>query len=163
MPNKFTFQMKPVAGLLGRHVLPGYTVVDPFCGSSRLGQHRNDLAESGVDANQYMDSLIEARGEGWADVCLLDPPYSPRQISEHYKSAGLPVGAKETQNARLYSGAIERMDRVLKIGGKAIRCGWNSCGFGVTRGYVLNEVLLVCHGAAHNDTIVTVETKSRAL
>lgn len=32
-------------------------------------------------------------------------------------------------------------------------------GFGLKRGYELLEVLLVPHGAAHNDTIVTVERK----
>jgi hypothetical protein len=47
----------------------------------------------------------------------------------------------------------------LKRGGVAVCCGWNSSGFGVGRGYRLTDVLLVAHGGAHNDTIVTVETK----
>lgn len=38
-------------------------------------------------------------------------------------------------------------------------CGWNSAGFGKVRGYVFEEILLVAHGGAHNDTIVTVERR----
>ena len=37
--------------------------------------------------------------------------------------------------------------------------GWNSSGFGNTRGYVVEEILLVAHGGAHNDTICVVERK----
>jgi len=38
-------------------------------------------------------------------------------------------------------------------------CGWDSNGFGKNRGFELIELLLVCHGGRHNDTIVTVERK----
>jgi hypothetical protein len=50
-------------------------------------------------------------------------------------------------------------DVVLIPGGIAICCGWNSMGFGLKRGYEMEEILLVSHGGAHNDTIVTVERK----
>jgi len=30
---------------------------------------------------------------------------------------------------------------------------------GKTRNYVIQEILLVCHGRAHNDTIITVDQK----
>jgi len=48
---------------------------------------------------------------------------------------------------------------MLRPGGIAVCCGWNSLGFGLTRGYEMLEILLVTHGGAHNDTIVTVERK----
>jgi hypothetical protein len=41
--------------------------------------------------------------------------------------------------------------------------GWNSSGIGIKRGFELIEVLLVCHGGSHNDTIVTVERKIKGL
>ena len=49
---------------------------------------------------------------------------------------------------------------MLKPEGIAICFGWNSMGFGLKRGYELLEVLMVPHGGAHNDTIVTVERKT---
>ena len=49
----------------------------------------------------------------------------------------------------------------IKEGGLAICFGWNSVGFGKNRGFEMIEVLLVCHGGHHNDTIVTVERKTK--
>ena len=56
----------------------------------------------------------------------------------------------------------DRLDQLLKPNGIAICCGWNSAGFGRERGYEFIEILLVAHGGAHNDTIVTVERKIEA-
>lgn len=159
MPSRWTFSIKPISLLLDRWLFGLSEIVDPFAGREVRANHSNDLAVSRVTANEYLDGLLEQRGESWAEAVLLDPPYSPRQISECYKRVGLAVSGSETQNARLYADAIERLDRLLKPGGVAIRCGWNSNGFGKTRGYKMEEILLVAHGGAHNDTIVTVETK----
>lgn len=140
-------------------------VVDPFARNSRVATLRNDMdpataAEYKLDSREFCDLLI-AQGTV-ADVVLFDPPYSPRQISELYKACGRAVTGKDTQNARLYKEVKDKLDGVLRPGGIAISCGWNSMGFGIGRGYELLECLLVPHGAAHNDTIVTVERKAGA-
>jgi hypothetical protein len=157
MPNRWTFQMKPVRELLGRYMASSCVSVDPFCGTSTLATHRNDMADTGVHSVQWLDGLV-SRGVA-ADIVLLDPPYSPRQISECYKSIGLDCTGVDTQNSRLYSECKKRLDDLLKPGGTAITFGWNSCGFGKKYGYEIIEIMLVCHGAAHNDTIVVVEKK----
>lgn len=159
MPSRWTFSMKPVSAFIERHLSGCEEVVDPFAGRSKYANHSNDLADSRMTATEWLDQMIADRGVGWADAVLLDPPYSPRQIAECYRGIGRKVNGKDTQNSRLYREAIERLDVLLKDGGKAIRCGWNTNGFGKTRGYVMNEVLLVAHGGAHNDTIITAETK----
>ena len=38
--------------------------------------------------------------------------------------------------------------------------GWNSIGMGKSRGYEIVEILMVCHGRAHNDTLCVVDRKS---
>jgi len=154
MPSPWTFSIKPIAELLERYLRRGMVVVDPFAGRSAWATHANDLAHGGVDAIEWLDGLNVA-----ADAVLLDPPYSPRQISECYKSIGKPCSTQDTQNARLYAEAKRQLDRLLKPGGIAITCGWNSTGFGKVLGYERLETLLVCHGGAHNDTIVVVEHK----
>lgn len=56
-----------------------------------------------------------------------------------------------------------RMDEIARIvapGGLVISFGWDSTGMGKGRGFETVEILLVNHGACHNDTIVTVERKS---
>ena len=145
--------------LLDRYLHAGLVVIDPFARNSRRGTITNDLnpttsAQHHLLAEEFVATLTEP-----ADVALFDPPYSPRQIKECYQQIGRKCGTEDTQNARLYKRVKDGLDMVLKPGGIAICFGWNSMGFGVTRGYELQEVLLVPHGAAHNDTIVTVERK----
>lgn len=40
-----------------------------------------------------------------------------------------------------------------------ISFGWNTNGMEINRGFKIEEILLVAHGGAHNDTICTVERK----
>jgi hypothetical protein len=163
MPNKNTFELRPVAALLKRNINGARMIVDPFSKNSTWGTLTNDIdpgsmASYHMEAIEFLDTMI---AEGIvADVVLLDPPYSPRQMSESYKNAGRKVGMTETQNALLYKNAKDRLTKLLIHGGIAICCGWNSMGFGLTRGFEMQEILLVTHGAAHNDTIITVEVRS---
>jgi hypothetical protein len=65
---------------------------------------------------------------------------------------------RDTQ-ASFYSDRKDAAARVLMPGGLAICLGWNSQGLGVNRKFEMIEIMLVAHGGAHNDTIVTVERK----
>lgn len=164
MPSADTFSMKPVAELLGRWLRGRERVLDPFARNSQWADVTNDLnpattADSHVDAIEFLDATLERYGPLSFDAVLLDPPYSPRQIAEVYKSVGRPVTMEDTQNARLYRECKERMTALLKADGVAVTCAWNSGGFGIKRGFSLKEVLLVPCGGAHNDFIVTVEVK----
>lgn len=84
---------------------------------------------------------------------LFDPPFSPRQVKEAYQG----FGPCDTTR-RFYSSRKREAARVLKMGGIAIVCGWNSLGLGIKNGMELVEVLMVNHGD-QNDTIVTVGRK----
>lgn len=159
MGNSETFSLPPLARLLDRYIQPSMVVVDPFARNSKRGTIRNDLnpvteAEHHLLAEDFVEQLNVQ-----ADVVLFDPPYSPRQIAECYQQIGRKVTTEDTQNARLYKRVKDGLHRVLKTDGIAICCGWNSMGFGLTRGYEMLEILLIPHGAAHNDTIVTVERR----
>lgn len=162
MPSAETFSIRPIDALLSRWLDGRRVVVDPFARYSTRGTLRNDLNTAIPDvlhfpADVFCEQLVDAGVV--ADAVLFDPPYSPRQIAECYQSLGVAVSQEDTQNARLYKAVKDRLDRLLRPGGIAICCGWNSNGFGTTRGYEQLELLLVAHGAAHNDTIVTVERK----
>lgn len=164
MPNSKTFSIKPIRQLLQRYIEDKDVVIDPFSRNSKWGNITNDLdpntdAMYHLHAVEFLDKLLEEKRKGFADIVLLDPPYSPRQISECYKGMGLEVTSKDTQNARLYKECKDRLTKLLKPEGIAITFGWNSNGFGKGRGFQIIEILLVAHGAAHNDTIVVVEKK----
>lgn len=158
MPNKWTFRIQPIADLLARYVPKPNEWIDPFAGWTSPARHRNDLnPDAPVEFHEQAEEFVK-RFES-IEGFLFDPPYSPRQVSECYKSLGLKVGMKETQNAVLYARVKDAAAPRIKFGGLAISFGWNSSGFGEKRGFELVEILLVAHGGAHNDTIVTVEQK----
>jgi hypothetical protein len=156
MPNKWTFQIPPIADLLARYVGDGKGWIDPFAGMTSPAEIKNDLnpetpAQYHLDALDFLNSL---NGNLYKGI-LFDPPYSLRQVKEVYDDIG-----KSMTGLELNMGKLRRvMSRKLLTGGIAISFGWNSIGIGKTSGYEIIEILLVCHGRAHNDTIVTVERK----
>lgn len=162
MPSSETFSMPPVQDLLSRWLGDGWVVVDPFARNSKVASITNDLNPD-TAAQYHMtaeDFCVLLAGEGvQADAVLFDPPYSPRQISECYQSVGIKPTGRDTQNARLYKSVRDGLDAILRPGGLAISFGWNSAGFGMARGYTQEEILLIAHGGAHNDTICVVERK----
>jgi hypothetical protein len=112
-----------------------------------------------MPAQYHLDAEVFCRQlSGSYRGILFDPPYSYRQISEHYRLVGRKPTALDTSN-RFYNRVMNAICDRITPGGYAISCGWNSNGFGPHRGFELVEVLLVAHGQHRNDTIVTVERK----
>ena len=156
MPTGDTFDCKPIAEFVARH-LRGLSV-DPFARNKRLATYTNDLnpnttAEFHMDAEDFLTMLADKGVQ--ADCVLLDPPYSPRQISELYAVMGLRAGMKDTQSAALYARVKRAARRLCKPGATVLSFGWNSAGMG--KGFAQREILLVAHGGAHNDTICVAE------
>lgn len=149
MPNKWTFQSKPISDLLRKYNVNGGWC-DPFCGSSKLAEFRNDIAISGIDSLDWVETV-----PGELSGILIDPPYSTSQIAEHYKAAKGKATFEDCQN--IYSRIYDKLIPKLKAGGLVITCGWHSNGAGKIRGCEMVEILLVQHGGARHDTIVTVE------
>lgn len=161
MPNHNTFSIKPINELVGKYLMHGNSWLDPFSRKSPFGQFTvtNDLSPE-FEADYHLESLefLKLFADESQDGVLFDPPYSPRQISECYKGVGRAVHMQDTQSS-FYTERKKEVARVLNKGGLAICFGWNSGGIGKTLGFELIEILLVAHGGAHNDTIVTVERK----
>lgn len=101
-------------------------------------------------------NLLKKLGGGY-DGILFDPPYSNRQVKECYEEIGIVFTQKDGQS--LFQEEKKLFSDKIKVGGYAICFGWNSNGFGKGLGFELIEVLLVAHGGAHHDTIITVERK----
>lgn len=155
MSNPWTFSIKPIKELLEEEIIEGLWC-DPYCGKngSKYAEVVNDLAQGGIDGVEF----LKQQPDNFFDGILLDPPYSLRQVSEHYKKAGIKITGWHT-SAGNTSTLKNEAARVLKKGGKAICFGWNSMGLGKTRGFRMERLLLVPHGGKKNDTIITVESK----
>ena len=93
-----------------------------------------------MDALDFLKTFDDCSVDG----VLYDPPYSPRQISECF-----------------WSNQKKEISRIVKLGGKVISFGWNSGGIGIKYGFEIERILLVAHGGWHNDTICTIERKTR--
>lgn len=158
MPNKWTFIIKPIKELLDKYVGNGNNWIDPFSGKNSPAEITNDLNPK-MPAKYHMkalDFVKEIKGE--FDGILFDPPYSGRQVKECYNDLHIDVQRDDT-NSFFYYSVKREVAHKIKSGGYAICFGWNSAGFGKKLGFELIEVLLIPHGSAHNDTIVTVERK----
>ena len=159
IPSKHTFLMKPAGKLLLEEIV-GDLWIDPFCGENSPASIRNDLnpdikqATHHLDANEFLKLFANESIDG----VILDPPYSPRQVSDCYKGFGRKVTSRDTQGSPI---AIVRKQvaRIVKPGGKVICFGWNSNGIGKAFGFHMTRIMLICHSAITNDTIITVEIK----
>ena len=166
MPNSDTFSVPPIGEMVKRYLSESKVSCDPFARNKRWATHTNDLnpkteAEYHMDAEAFMVMLA---GEGVkCDLAIFDPPYSPRQISECYKEAGITCGMKETQNAALYARMKSALVPILTPDAIVLSFGWNSAGMGKKHGFEQIEIMLVCHGGAHNDTICLSEQRTQGI
>lgn len=164
MPNAETFSIKPIGEFVRAYLACSKVSIDPFARNRSWATYTNDInpttsAQSHQDAETFLKEL-GLKGIA-ADLAFFDPPYSPRQITEHYKAAGLPVTSNDTQNGRLYKRTRDALDELIAPGGVVLSFGWQSAGMGIGRGYELLETMLVAHGGGHNDTICIAERKVR--
>ena len=132
MPNKQTFTIKPIKELIKEEIGDNY--IDPF-----PFQYEEDAVD-------YLRKVEPCK------YGVFDPPYSPRQLKESYNSKG-----EYDTKASTWSRWKDLM--ASKVQDKCISFGWNTCGLGKNRGFKITRILIVCHGAMHNDTICTVEQR----
>ena len=133
MPNKRTFQIKPIAELIKNEI--GDKYIDPF------------PFEYKADATEYLQNIPPS------NYSVFDPPYSPRQLKECYNGKG-----EYDTKASTWSKWKDLLAEKTLL--KCISFGWNSGGLGKSRGFEITKILIIPHGGMHNDTICTVEIKN---
>jgi len=157
MPNKNTCSIKPIGEFVKRY-LKGVSV-DPFARDLDWATHTNDLntttkAQYNLDALDFLVLMKDVEAES----VIFDPPFSPRQIKECYDSIGKKMGQMDAFRTH-WKPERDATNDLLVPGGVVLSFGWNSIGMGQKRGYEIEEILLVCHGPGHNDTICMAERK----
>lgn len=163
MPSKDTFTIKPIAELLGRYVRGDW--IDPFAGENSPAVWTNDHnpekpTKYHLEAQDFVKEMADAKF--MFDGALFDPPYSYRQVSEHYRVLGKKATQRDT-STQFYNRVLNPLSNIIKNGGYCISFGWNTNGMGKNRGFEIVEILIVAHGGHHNDTLVTVEMKKDTL
>jgi peptide methionine sulfoxide reductase MsrB len=161
MPSKDTFTIKPIQEILEKYNV-GIGWVDPFAGDYSPAEVTNDL--NPLKPTKYHLNAVDFASiiEGPFKGCVFDPPYSPRQMKECYNSIGLSFTKENGQEAPHFA----KVKDILKdkITDYVINFGWNSSGFGKSRGFEIVEILMVNHGGnGHPDTIVTIEQNTKPM
>lgn len=154
IPCKYTFKIRCVSELLSGLVVGEWA--DPFSGLYSPASITNDADES-LDTIHHMDGLdfLKTFANASLDGVLFDPPYSTEQALRKYK----PIQNGTAGRAEYWAKCKDEIARIVRPNGRAVCFGWDSTGVGKKRGFRMDKVLLVCHGACHNDTIITVETR----
>lgn len=152
MPSKWTFSMKPIYKLFDKYKV-GQGWVDPFAGYNSPAEFTNDIEDRG--AKSQMDALefLKTLHDNFADGVLFDPPYSVEQCLRKYT----PKQNGTAGRAEYWAKCKDEISRIIRPGGIAISFCWDSTGMGKKRGFEIEEILLLCHGACHNDTIITID------
>ena len=120
MPNAETFSIRPIGEFVQRYLAASKVSVDPFARNRDWATYTNDInpntsAQSHQDAEAFLADLESKKVN--ADLVLFDPPYSPRQVMEHYQAAGLRVTQEDTQSGRLFKRVRNAIDRIVAPGG----------------------------------------------
>ena len=58
---------------------------------------------------------------------------------------------------------MDEIKRITKPNGVVLCFGWNTNAVGKTRGFDMQEVLIVPHGGSKNDTLCTAEVKEESI
>lgn len=161
MPSADTFSIKPIGDFVKKYLSNSFYSIDPFARNKKWATYTNDLnpetkADHHMEAVDFLKmlSLDNVR----CDLMIIDPPYSPRQISECYSHVGKKATIEDTQSS-FWKNIRDAADPLMTPSSIVLSFGWNSVGMGKKRGYEMIEFMSVCHGGAHNDTICIAERK----
>lgn len=163
MPNSNTFDIKCINKLIHKYHKSDLISIDPFANKNRIAKITNDL-DPEMECDFCLDALdfLKTFKDNSIDIVYYDPPYSPRQVSECYKKFGKTVNMETTQSS-FWGNLKKEINRITKHESIVMSFGWNTNGIGKTKGFEIIEILLVAHGGNHNDTLVTVERKTKNL
>ncbi len=165
MPSADTFSIQPIGEFVERYLSKSTRSIDPFARDFQGADFTNDLnpdttAKYHEKADKFLARFIDTKP---FDLAVFDPPYSPRQMKEVYSGVGLELTQRDGQIAGKWKEEKDIIDKILAPGGVVLHFGFHTNGMGKKRGYEIEEILLVAHGGAHNDTICMAERNTKGL
>jgi len=160
MPNRDTFSIPPVREFVESRIRNSLRSIDPFARNSGLCTFTNDInPETSAMFHEDAESFLSRFSDNDLkfDLVILDPPYSPRQVKEAYDEVGKKTTKIDCQQPASMKRIRGLINKITRHGAVCLSFGWNSVGMG--SGWVQEEILLVCHGGYHHDTICTASRK----
>lgn len=160
MPSRDTFSIKPIGEFVKKYLAQSKVSIDPFARNKRWCTYTNDLnpeteAEHHMECEDFLQMLIHDKVR--ADLFLLDPPYSPRQVKECYDSIGRKMAMEDAWGGAARKRRRLLIEQICLPGSVVLTFGWNTTGMGPA--WEIEEIMLCAHGSDHNDTICMAERK----
>jgi hypothetical protein len=93
------------------------------------------------------------------DLVFFDPPYSLRQLKDHYDGIGKDLELWQTHN--MWKTGKDAIAKTMPVGSRVVSFGWTTSGFGHKRGFE-KVAIYVFEQAAREDRyalLVTIEEK----
>ena len=161
MPNSETFTMPPVYDFVKKYLSEAEISIDPFSRNKRWATYTNDLdpnteAEYHLECEEFLQKLIDMGVT--ADLIILDPPYSPRQVKECYDNIGIKMVQEDAQGGAVRKRRRALINKLTSQNGVVLTFGWDTNGMGGNE-WAIEEIMLVAHGSDHNDTICMAERR----
>lgn len=156
--NKYTFKAPKIHKWVQDHCRDK-GVLNLFAGPTFIGECReirNDMDNS-IPALYHMDALDLVRQEikenlaeyEKYDVIIIDPPYSYRKSMELYNGH---------RNSR-FKLLLDELPKILRKDGKVVIFGYCASYMGRSRGFKIDEILVIDHSGAQHATLAVVESR----
>jgi hypothetical protein len=141
-------------------------ICDPFAREGFVGKMPNCISN---DLNPEFDTTYNLEFKDFArvmhmkqvpfDLVVFDPPYSLRQLKDHYDGIGKDLKLWQTHN--MWGTGKNLLAQHMPVGSVAISLGWTTAGFGRKRGFKKKavHVLEQCGKEDRYALLVTVEQK----
>ena len=162
---------KTISQIAGKNKI---RIIDPFAREYRQPgciTISNDLnpkidAMYNLEMNDFGELMYEKLLQGeidQVDLVFHDPPYSLRQLKDHYDDIGAHL--KQWQTHNMWGRGLDALAKCVKVGGYAISLNWHSHGYGKKRGFQKIGVYVIEQVAAPDryDLIMTIEKKVQSV
>jgi hypothetical protein len=163
MANLETFKCPPIKLFVKKYLQNSKISIDPFARDFQGCTYTNDLnpntkAQYHLKAITFLEELISQGIK--ADLVVFDPPYSMGQCKRAYESYGYKFTHEDSQYVVRWTKEKNLITQLLELNGVFLHFGWHTNGMGMKRGFTIEEILIVSHGDAKNDTLCTAERRT---
>lgn len=160
MASSDTFDIPAIGIWVKNYLKKSKLSIDPFARNKRWATFTNDLNEK-TAAEYHLDALdflkMLAAKEIRADLVIFDPPYSLEQLKRSYESVGRDYTLQDGWKPGRWSEEKKLIEQVTTPDAYMLSFGWNTVGMG--KRWTKKELIVVCHGPGHNDTLCLAEQR----